>query len=152
MFYAVARDTTARKATEQNLQRFGTDLKHLHRINTTQYQGFAQLFAECIETGCQILYLDTGIISQITGHTYTIRSVQAVLDSLAANQEFHLANTYCAAVVRDHKTVTYQHVGQMDDMQNHPVYQTLCLESYLGTPSWGNGEIYGTLNFSSTTV
>ena len=152
LFYAVARDTTARKATEQNLQRFGTDLKHLHRINTTQYQGFDQLFADCLETGCQILNLETGIISQITGQTYTIRSVQSVLDSLAANQEFHLANTYCAAVVRDHKTVTYQHVGQMDDMQNHPVYQTLCLESYLGTPIWVNGEIYGTLNFSSTTV
>ena len=152
LFYAVARDTTLRKATEQNLQRFSTNLKHLHRINTTHYQDFDQLFADCLETGCHILNLETGIISQIVDQTYTIRSVRSTLDSLATNQEFALANTYCAAVVRGHQTVTYRHVGDIAEMYNHPVYQALHLESYLGTPIWVDDEIYGTLNFSSTSV
>ncbi|ESA35723.1 pas domain s-box [Leptolyngbya sp. Heron Island J] len=152
LLYAIARDISDRKATEENLRQFSANLKHLHRINTTHYENFDHLFTDCLETGCQILGLETGIISQITGQTYTIRSVHSTLTSLAADQSFALANTYCAAVVQKHQTVTYKHVGSLATMKGHPVYQSLHLESYLGTPIWVNGEIYGTLNFSSTQI
>ncbi|MBE9068517.1 response regulator [Leptolyngbya cf. ectocarpi LEGE 11479] len=145
-------ETTERKATEAHLRQFSSHLKHLHRINTTHYETFDQLFADCLETGCQILGLETGIISQINDQTYMIRSVQSNLTSLAADQVFTLADTYCAAVVKEHQTITYKHVGNMDAMKGHPVYRMLHLETYLGTPIWVNGEIYGTLNFSSTQI
>ncbi|MEL6135867.1 MAG: response regulator [Cyanobacteria bacterium J06628_6] len=148
--YAVARDTTARRADEENLAMFGASLKHLHRINTTQYETFDALFGDCLETGCQIFGLETGIISQIEEEAYTIRSVRSNIDALAANDRFDLADTYCAAVVHEHQTVAYSQVGHIAEMQGHPVYQTLRLESYLGTPIFVNGKIYGTLNFSST--
>ncbi|MEM9483387.1 MAG: CHASE domain-containing protein, partial [Cyanobacteria bacterium P01_F01_bin.116] len=145
-------ETTERKATEENLRQFSSHLKHLHRINTAHYETFDQLFADCLETGCQILGLETGIISQIHDQNYTIRSLQSNLISLAADQVFKLADTYCAAVVREHQTITYKHVGNIDAMKGHPVYRMLHLETYLGTPIWVNGEIYGTLNFSSTQI
>ncbi len=151
LLYAVARDTTNRRADEENLAMFGASLKHLHRINTTQYQTFDALFRDCLETGCQIFGLETGIISQIEEEVYTIRSVRSNIDALAANDCFDLADTYCAAVVHEHQTVAYSQVSHMVEMQGHPVYQTLRLESYLGTPIFVNGDIYGTLNFSSTT-
>ncbi|MEL6247924.1 MAG: PAS domain S-box protein [Cyanobacteria bacterium J06627_15] len=152
MLYAVARDTTNRRAVEENLATFGASLKHLHRINTSQYETFDALFTDCLKTGCQIFSLETGIISQIEGQTYTIRSVRSNIDALVANDRFDLADTYCAAVVHEHQTVAYSQVGQIAEMQGHPVYQTLRLESYLGTPIFVNGDIYGTLNFSSTTA
>lgn len=145
-------ETTERKATEAHLRQFSSHLKHLHRINTTHYETFDQLFDDCLETGCQILGLETGIISQIVDQTYTIRSVRSNLTSLAADQVFTLADTYCAAVVREHQTITYKHVGDIDAMKGHPVYRMLHLETYLGTPIWVNGAIYGTLNFSSTQI
>ncbi|NET60981.1 MAG: GAF domain-containing protein [Symploca sp. SIO2E6] len=37
-------------------------------------------------------------------------------------------------------------------MTGHPVYQNLKLESYIGTPIFVHGKVYGTLNFSSTQV
>ncbi|MEM9266799.1 MAG: response regulator [Cyanobacteria bacterium P01_F01_bin.13] len=134
------------------LHQFSTNLKHLHRINTTHYDTYDKLFSDCLETGCQILGLETGIISQIKEQAYTIRSVRSNLSSLAADQVFSLADTYCAAVVENHQTITYKHVGEIDTMKSHPVYRMLHLESYLGTPIWVNGEIYGTLNFSSTQI
>ena len=148
---AVARDTTDRRATEENVRRFSTHLKHLHRLNTTHYESFNALFADCLDIGCQILGLETGIISQIVDQTYTIRSLRTNL-ALVVGQEFPLANTYCAAVVKAHQTVTYSQVGTMATLQGHPAYQTLHIESYLGTPIWVNETIYGTLNFSSTQV
>ncbi|MEO1399986.1 MAG: response regulator [Cyanobacteria bacterium J06635_1] len=152
LLYAVARDTTDRRLTEENLRRFSTSLKHLHRINTAHYETYDALFEDCLETGCQILGLETGIISQIVDQTYTIRSVRSDLASLATDDVFTLSDTYCAAVVREHRTVAYGQVGKMTEMRSHPVYQNLQLESYLGTPIFVNGQIYGTLNFSSTQV
>ncbi|MGF1480754.1 MAG: GAF domain-containing protein [Cyanophyceae cyanobacterium] len=148
-------DVTERKQMELAMRQqsaalanFSTHLKHLHRINITTYASFEALFADSLATGCTILGLSTGIISQITDQTYTIRAVRSPL-ALSAGAEFELQNTYCAAVVRERRTIAYTQVGT-SDLQRHPVYHTLGLEAYIGAPIWVNGEIYGTLNFSST--
>ena len=152
-------DMSDRKQAEEVLEQkskaleaFSINLKHLHRINTTDYADFDSLFADCLETGCEILELETGIISQIINQAYTIRSVRSDLESLAAGQEFPLQDTYCAAVVRNKQTITYRHVGGIAAMQSHPVYQNLKLESYIGAPIFVNGQVYGTLNFSSSQI
>ncbi|NEP15993.1 MAG: response regulator [Leptolyngbya sp. SIO4C1] len=134
------------------LERFSAHLKHLHRINTTDYDSFEALFADCLATGCEIFELETGIISQISNQTYLIRSVQSTLEALAPGLTFAVENTYCAAVMAQQQTVTYAHVGSIDALRSHPVYQSLQLESYIGTPIFVKGQIFGTLNFSSTRV
>ncbi|WP_293098688.1 PAS domain S-box protein [Moorena sp. SIOASIH] len=156
---AVGRDITEHKhADEQLLQKsqaletFSNNLKHLHRLNTTNYQNFELLYADYLETGCKILGMPTGIISQVHLNSYTILSVRSDLEGLVAGSEFELKNTYCAVVVREKKTIAYTHVGDMELMHAHPVYQTLKLESYIGTPIFVYGEVYGSLNFSSTQV
>ncbi len=169
-FQSVGRDITAKKQADESLRQqsrtlesFSTNLKHLHRINTTNYQDFEALFNDCLKTGCEIFGLSTGIISQvIEGETvegikgvqqsYIIRSVKSELEFLVAGLEFDLKDTYCAAVVQTKKTITYPHVGKIAAMSAHPVYQNLKLESYIGTPIFVHGEVYGTLNFSSTKV
>ena len=140
------------KQKSEALEDFSINLKHLHRINTTDYADFDVLFADCLETGCEILGLETGIISQIINQTYLIRSVKSHLDALAPGLEFALQNTYCATVAKDKQTINYRHVGEIASLQSHPVYQSLKLESYIGTPIFVNGQVFGTLNFSSTQI
>ncbi len=157
-FVAQIQDISERKTAESALlkntkaiQNFSANLKHLHRINTTKYPNFAALFADCLKTGCEIFGLSTGIVSQIEDSIYTIRAVRSNLP-LETGAEFELKNTYCTAVVKDRSTIAYGHVGEMETMQTHPVYQNLKLESYIGTPIWVRGKIYGTLNFSDTKI
>ncbi|MBE9046214.1 PAS domain S-box protein [Pleurocapsales cyanobacterium LEGE 10410] len=157
-FISQIQDITERKSAEsalrQNaaaLQNFSANLKHLHRINTTDYPDFEALFADCLATGCKIFGLSTGIVSHIQERNYTILAIQTDLP-IATNAEFKLKDTYCKAVVREKHTIAYAHVGEIAAMQTHPVYQNLKLESYIGTPIWVRGEIYGTLNFSDTRV
>jgi PAS domain S-box-containing protein len=156
-FVSQIQDITERKLAEyalhrnsEMLQNFSANLKHLHRINTTDYQNFAALFADCLETGCEIFGLPTGIVSHIQDRTYTIRALKTNLQSLEVGAEFDLEDTYCAAVVREKRTIVYTQVGKMETMQTHPVYQNLKLESYIGTPIFVKSKIYGTLNFSAT--
>lgn len=44
------------------------------------------------------------------------------------------------------------HVGSLEEMKSHPVYQNMKLESYISAPIFKEGKIFGTLNFSSTKI
>ncbi len=136
----------------QTLANFSANLKSIHRLNTTSYSNFEKLFADYLETGCKIFGSSTGIISRVQGQTYTVYAVKSHLKSLVSDQQFSLQDTYCAEVIKQQKTVACYYGGAIAPVKIHPSYGNLKLESYLGTPIWVNGEIYGTLNFSSHQV
>ena len=153
----VTPDITERKQAEaevarhsRRLSKFSTNLKHLHRLSTNHYDSVEALFADYLKTGCTILGLSTGIVSRVERQTYTIYAVQSSLPALKPGQTFNLAETYCAKVVSNRQTIAYEQAISMVELQDHPVYQNLRLESYIGTPIFANGGVYGTLNFSST--
>ena len=152
-------DITERKQAEEALRQktkalenFSTSLKHLHRIATTNYDNFDDLFADYLETGCAIFGLETGVIGQITDHSYTIESVRSDFEFLQPGLELPLEHTYCATVARENKTIAYSNVGKIVSMQTHPLYQRLKLESYISAPIFVDGEMKLTLSFCSTQV
>jgi GAF domain len=74
-------------------------------------------------------------------------------DIFSAGDRFDLCDTYCAAVAKEDKTVTYIQVGIIPEMIIHPVYKAVQLESYIGSPIHDrNGKVTGTVNFSSHKV
>lgn len=109
---------------------------------------------EGLRAGCEYFAMSTGIVSRIQDQRYIIRAVYSQLgDIFSPGMDFELKNTYCDAVARSHKTVTYIHVGRIPSMVLHPVYTAVQLESYIGTPLYGSGgKITGTVNFSSHEV
>ena len=71
-------------------------------------------------------------------------------DIFAVGDRFDLSDTYCAAVAKENKTITYIQVGEIPEMVIHPVYKAVQLESYIGSPIHNNnGKVTGTVNFSS---
>jgi hypothetical protein len=110
-----------------------------------------QWLAEGLKAGCDYLGMSTGIVSQINNKQYVIQAVYSTLgDVFTPGISFELQNTYCDAVVRAHKPVTYIHVGSIPSMVLHPVYTSVQLESYIGVPlENADNDIVGTLNFSS---
>jgi len=107
-----------------------------------------------LKIGMKHLNLETGIVSRINNHQYVIQQVASTLgDIFSPGDEFELQNTYCEAVARQHKTITYIQVGAIPEMCIHPVYKAVQLESYIGSPiSGAEGDVIGTLNFSSHEV
>ncbi|NEP14739.1 MAG: PAS domain S-box protein, partial [Symploca sp. SIO2C1] len=186
--FGTAVDITERKLAQtelweksEALAEFSAHLKQLHRLNTTNYYSFEELFADYLQTGCAIFNCPIGMITRIEDQVCRITAIKtngkvignnSKLKYLTPNQEFNLADTYCAAIASTKKTVTYNHrdeivvkqthllcmesrelataVANQQPWQDHPLYQNLGLESYLGTPIFVKGEIYGILNFSST--
>lgn len=145
-----AKQEIARKS--EVLEAFSNNLKALHRLDTTDYQDFTTRFSDYLATGCQILGFPTGIISRIEGNIYRIQALRSPWDFLEQDGEFALQDTYCAETLKNRETLAYYNVAEISELAEHPCYKTANLQSYLGTPIWVNGEIYGTLNFSSQEI
>jgi len=104
-----------------------------------------------LKLGCEYLGMETGIVSNISGDTYTIKAVYSSMgDIFSPGMEFELKNTYCETVVKNKEVVTYMQVGSIPEMVLHPVYVAVQLESYMGLPIYNKqNQISGTLSFSS---
>jgi len=110
-----------------------------------------QQLGEILIVGKNTLHLNVGIISHIVGDTYTIKAIDSDYDGMQVGGEYVLSDTYCKDVAINKKTMYYKNVAEITDLLKHPVYLSLQLRAYIGTPIMVNGEFWGTLNYSSKT-
>lgn len=150
------RNITARKVAELELNRksqaltdFSVSLKQLHRLNMTDFNSLEELFDDYIRTGCEVLNFTAGAVGKIQDQTYTFLAIQSEFTTLTPYLEVDLQNTFCRYASEAQATVAFEHVGEIEAMRCHPLYQALKLESYLGTPIFVDGKLFGTLCFFS---
>ncbi len=150
----VARDITARKQAEAELlnkslalSEFSNNLKQLHRLGLTDFETIEELCTDYLKTGCEILGFSSGIISRIEGLSYRVLTGYFNGSCLLSGIEASLQNTYCQAVVQTQQTMGYQHTDFLDKTFLQSCLPNLQVNSYIGTPIWVDGEIYGTLCF-----
>ncbi|RKR07658.1 PAS domain S-box-containing protein/diguanylate cyclase (GGDEF)-like protein [Kushneria sinocarnis] len=120
----------------------------LHHLLIDHFDDLPSFIPACLETGRQLLGLSTGILSCITDDDYEVVDVLSPLEAIRRGDHFALRDTYCDAVIREGQPTAYHAVGQRADMQQHPVYVGLQLESYIGVPVYTAQGVFGTLNFS----
>lgn len=136
---------------QQQLKAMLANLKRIHQLTATQFASFDELIHQYILSGIDIFGLETGIVSRIENDNYTVCDVISPLEVLKKDQVFALQETYCYEVIKSQSIVGFPNVGQLEYMNSHPVYQNLKLEAYLSAPIYVNNQIFGTLNFTSTT-
>lgn len=141
----------ALQASDAALSEFSSNLKHLHSLILTDFVSIEDLWANYLKTGCEILGFTSGVVGQVIVRKYKLLAVHTDLELLFPDLEFNLQDTYCNTVVQSRQTVCLQ-VDQLDQLPNCSIYQALKIESYLGTPIWVDGEIYGILCFLSTQI
>jgi GAF domain-containing protein len=116
-----------------------------------------ELLGDILIQGIKRTGLEIGIISRVDRELYKV-VVSAVNDyvtkpgdnySISSGSEFKLVETYCSDVIRENKTTYYEDVENFTAMMKHPCYLSHQLRAYIGTPITLNGEVFGTLNYSS---
>lgn len=135
-----------------SLEKISSMMTQLHRLNFTENEKIEDIISQYVKAGCDLFDLEFGIQSRIDGNDYLVESAISPNGELSTGAKFELSGTYCAEVVSCQKTVTYREVGSIPEMKGHPVYVNMKLESYISTPIWIEGKIYGTLNFSSLKI
>ncbi|WP_273205544.1 GAF domain-containing protein [Marinobacter subterrani] len=103
-----------------------------------------------LEIACDYLGLETGIVSRVTDQAYTVHWHYTPEKGILANgTTVPLDRTYCSLLVSTGgQVLAIEHMAE-SPYNNHRCYEIFRLESYLAAPIWIDGEIFGTVNFSS---
>lgn len=130
------------------LEKRGNALEEFHDISTS-FKNLDEKIEDILELGIEYFGLESGILSRIEANEYTVRKVKGMNGEIEEGDVVDLENTFCQTVVESEETVYYN--GEFsDEIEEHPAYGMQELEVYIGIPIYVKGEIYGTLNFSST--
>lgn len=129
---------------------YSRSLRHLHKLNTADYETVEDKMLAFLEFGCEVFGQESGIINRVDDGICTVQQAFDQLNRFATGDTHPVTSTYCAAVMDTRQTVTYLHVGTIPEMHQHPMYEKMHYESYIATPIYINDAIYGTINFVST--
>ncbi len=145
---AISHDIEDRKQTEQRLLLFSEQLKQLHRLNTTQYHSFEDLFEDYLHTAAEMFGLETGIITRLTDTFFEIYAARSPEDRLRAGMRFVTGSGFCQKVVDTGGTV-FMDATEIPDESGQTFGGLIQARAAIGTTIRVHGEVYGTLCFSS---
>ena len=144
-----SRDITERFNERTETDRYQSGLQLLNDL-ASESLPMADVFASALQRVSQYLGLPLGIISKVEGKRYIVKhfhSESAAFD-LRKEQVLDLDKTYCQLLVSEGEVTMLENVGNSVH-HKHPCYLDLKLEAYMGALVHVEGEIYGTVNFSS---
>ena len=123
-------------------------LKGLNEIVAKTGLDSESTLRHALEIGAKHLHFEFGIVSRITDETYRIVVQTSPPDTLADNQVFPLGITYCSTTLARNDLLTITDAAN-SEYAGHPCFKDFQLAAYIGMPVYVDGEIFGTLNFSS---
>ncbi|MGB8713907.1 MAG: diguanylate cyclase [Onishia taeanensis] len=124
-------------------------LKQIHHIVHNRPDEHDSTIDDLLTLALDFLGLEIGIVSQVSGDIYKVRHVVSQQSGLEPGAQFSLGETFCCLTLEADDVLGTVHAGEHPLFQGHPCYQRFPLESYIGVPLIINGEVWGTLNFSS---
>ncbi len=138
--------TFNRDVTEQvRLQRA---LDKLMAIGSDQSIAGAEKLKRYLDLGRSFLKLPLGMISRVEGARCEVFQCRAEGRQFSPGMTLPLHQAYCSEViVRDELLAC--HCVKESPLRNHPGYERLGLEAYVGMPLWAEERRFGTLHFSA---
>lgn len=144
-------ELTERRRIENLLARRETAIRTLYDITTSLNLSFRQSIQNLLQFGCDQFNLPIGVFSKIKGGQYNVYAARLPDASYVQDISLPIENTYCHDTINHGQALCILNAGSTTWAQ-HPCYEALRLEAYFGIPVLVNGDIYGTLSFSSRTV
>ena len=126
---------------------FAEQLKHLHRLSTTNYATLDEAFEDHLRTGSELFDLPIGLLLQVQGNRGLIQASHGAPEfgaqGFRPGAVIPLRETRACTIEERLRTVTIS--GQASpEGRLQPAFDT-----YIGTPVWLGAELFATLSFSS---
>ncbi len=104
---------------------------------------------ELLQEGMSALKMPVGIVSHIYGDNYEIVALKCAAGTLEVGSVLPLEETYCRDVVLSRKTIAITEIDGTPGLRRHPLYLKMPLEAYISSPIFNQGQVWGTINFTS---
>lgn len=142
----------ARRQLEQNVQQqraLVTVLASLNEISAMSGITLNEQLQRALELGSGYLALEVGIISRIEKGVYEVVAAASPPEMpLEKGTSLPLAKTYCDMTLKANDLLAIHHVAE-HDARHHPSYRQFGLEAYIGIPITIDGQLFGSVSFSS---
>ncbi len=138
----------AHKAAD--LASFGTNMKLLHRLSTSEYADLDELFRDYLLSGCQMLDVDLGAISLHVDGVCVRRACEQRPGRASIDPGSSAMEAICTAVFRGGRTALFQ-PGD-DTAASHPMAAQLTaagMRLHIGVPIAVGRSAFGVLSFAA---
>ncbi|MEL6254560.1 MAG: PAS domain S-box protein [Bacteroidota bacterium] len=149
IIHGIATDITKEKEAEKHAA--SEKYKHLEillNLSQQNYNSQEEILKAYLDTGCRLMRMETGIVSVVKDSSYKILGIQSPHKDWKTGMVFCLDDTLCEAVMTQNRPI-YYHDMVLSEMQDHPLYKSGSVNSYIGTKIILGEGLVGTLNFSS---
>jgi diguanylate cyclase (GGDEF)-like protein len=117
-------------------------------VDSLRQQSIEQQIADYLETGRKILNFSCGALIQSRGRYAVVRAVVSDRPAASPGVKFDLSQVCCGIVLARRATMASGSTAQ-DEFAGRWHYDTARHSSYIGTPVYVEGEVFGVLSFSS---
>ena len=142
------RDITQQQQAWQAKQRSETRMRLLAEIAALPVRDLVSQLQSALRLGAESLGLQLGLISQVEGDCYRVFAAHSPDGAIGPGRVFALGDTYCASTLARNELLSIEHAGS-GEFAGHPCYLQFGLQAYIGVPLQVNGQVWGTVNFSS---
>lgn len=142
----VAHNITERKQTELTLRESEQAIRSLQEATSSSGLTLDQRIQTVLELGCRRFRLPVGLMTTAVGDQLVVTHAWDPGKRFAPGMQLPLCNSYCGTTLKESGPVAIDHAGS-SEWRTHPGYQTLGLESYLGTKLVGEQTVFGTVCF-----
>ncbi len=122
-------------------------IRRLYQITSDAEKTFDGRVKDLLRMGCEHFGLPIGVLAQIDGQDYVIRSAVTPDDGLQVGQIFDVRETYCSLAVKGNEPLCVLHAAN-SEWVHHPAYSLFKLETYFGVCVRVSGKLFGALAFS----
>lgn len=127
-------------------------LTDLHRLFSARFDTPADAFDACLETGCRLLNVETGIISHVDRDGYRIVCSRSPLQDIQPGRLAQLTGSAYEATVLEARTLRYM-ADADTPLPDHPAFPDgVSLTTFISSPIGLAGSVYGSLDFGDTGV
>ncbi|NEQ40639.1 MAG: response regulator [Okeania sp. SIO3I5] len=148
---AFVRDLRERKEIEQEKHAAEVVIRELYSVAATPNLKFEERIEAFLKMGIQHFQLDVGCLGTIKGDRYKLIALQKskqIKLLVEPGDDFDVEQTFCSETFRSGKLISFES-AQKSKWCEHPAYDALGLETYIGTPIIVKKEPYGVLSFAS---
>lgn len=126
-------------------------VRSLSELATLREPTLEERLPRLLETGCERLGLEIGLVSKVRGDRYEVWAIQAPEDfPIGAGTNFLLDETYCGPTLESERPVAVSSAADTN-WAEHPARTAFHFETYLAAAIRHGGTAVGTLVFASRT-
>lgn len=144
----VVRDVTDQKQAQETLRDSEQAIRSLHEATSNPGLSHEQRIQTVLELGCRRFRLPIGVVTRLRGDEVEITHICGPLTAFSPGMRLPLRQTYCCATLESKRVVSFEH-AKASGWVDHPGYETLGFECYIGTRVRGESKMHGTICFLS---